>query len=300
MDKPPSSPSILKSRRALISTTVSQNRFVVMNTSALAQVSPATVTAQKKSSLFARNRSMAAPTKKIRLTTAMATSVAVKDVPTSPIEGQKTGTSGLRKKAAEFSSGNYLANWVQSLFLALPGEEVSGSTMVLGGDGRWFNKEAAQIIIKLAAGNGVGKMYVGQNGYLATPAASAVIRARKAYGGFIMSASHNPGGPNEDWGIKFNYSSGEPAPEKITDKIYGFTQTVDVLKMADIPDVDLSKCGVTKFGDFEVEVIDPVADYLVRSSHGVNFFLTVSARTKTCLHRIRTVHKGPRRRGFRL
>ena len=274
-----------------------------MNTSALAQVSPATVRAQfseKKSSLFARNRSMAAPTKKIRLTTAMATGVAVKDVPTSPIEGQKTGTSGLRKKAAEFSSGNYLANWVQSLFLALPGEEVSGSTMVLGGDGRWFNKEAAQIIIKLAAGNGVGKMYVGQNGYLATPAASAVIRARKAYGGFIMSASHNPGGPTEDWGIKFNYSSGEPAPEKITDKIYGFTQTVDVLKMADIPDVDLSKCGVTKFGDFEVEVIDPVADYLVRSSHGVNFFLTVSARTKTCLHRIRTIHKGPRRRGFRL
>ena len=171
-----------------------------MNTSALAQVSPATVTAQKKSSLFARNRSMAAPTKKIRLTTAMATSVAVKDVPTSPIEGQKTGTSGLRKKAAEFSSGNYLANWVQSLFLALPGEEVSGSTMVLGGDGRWFNKEAAQIIIKLAAGNGVGKMYVGQNGYLATPAASAVIRARKAYGGFIMSASHNPGGPQRGLG----------------------------------------------------------------------------------------------------
>ena len=114
------------------------------------------------------------------------------------------------KKAAEFSSGNYLANWVQSLFLALPGEEVSGSTMVLGGDGRWFNKEAAQIIIKLAAGNGVGKMYVGQNGYLATPAASAVIRARKAYGGFIMSASLARWADG-DWGIKFNYSSGEPA-----------------------------------------------------------------------------------------
>jgi phosphoglucomutase len=188
--------------------------------------------------------------------------VAVKPIPTTPIEGQKTGTSGLRKKAKEFSSGNYLANWVQSLFMALPQEELQGSEMVLGGDGRWFNKEASQIILKLAAGNGVKKMYVGQNGYLCTPAASAVIRARKAYGGFIMSASHNPGGPEEDWGIKFNSSAGEPAPEKITDKIYGFTQSVSELQMADIPDVDLSKVGVTKFGDFEVEVVSPTEDYM--------------------------------------
>lgn len=133
--------------------------------------------------------------------------------------------------------------------------------MVLGGDGRWFNKEAAQIIIKLAAGNGVAKMYVGRDGLLATPAASAVIRARKAAGGFIMSASHNPGGPNEDWGIKFNSSGGEPAPEKLTDAIYGFTRSVAVLRVADIPDVDLSRVGVTSFSGFEVEVIDPVADY---------------------------------------
>lgn len=134
--------------------------------------------------------------------------------------------------------------------------------MVLGGDGRWFNKEACQIIIKLAAGNGVKKLYVGRNGYLCTPAASAVIRARKAFGGFIMSASHNPGGPDEDWGIKFNYKNGEPAPESLTDKIYGFTKSVSVLKMAEIPHVDITKDGVTKFGNFEVEVIDPVADYL--------------------------------------
>jgi len=194
-------------------------------------------------------------------TTMAAVSVDVKPVSTTPIEGQKTGTSGLRKKAAIFSEGNYLANWVQSLFLAL-GDEAVGTEMVLGGDGRWFNKEAAQIILKLAAGNGVKKVYVGQDGYLCTPAASAVIRERKAYGGFIMSASHNPGGPTEDWGIKFNYSAGEPAPEKITDKIYGFTQSVSELKMADIPDVDLSKVGVTDFGGFEVEVIDPVSDYL--------------------------------------
>jgi phosphoglucomutase len=224
---------------------------------------------------------MAAAPKKMRLSASAATGVEVKDVPTTPIEGQKTGTSGLRKKAAVFSEGNYLANWVQSLFLALPQEEVEGSAMVLGGDGRWFNKEASQIIIKLAAGNGVRKMYVGQNGFLATPAASAVIRARKAYGGFIMSASHNPGGPKEDWGIKFNYSSGEPAPEKITDKIYGFTQTVDTLKMADIPDVDLSKVGVTKFGDFEVEVIDPVADYLELAQEVFDFDLIKSLVTRS-------------------
>ena len=254
-----------------------------MNSSVLAQCPSVTVRGQfsEKSSFAARTTRMAAAPKKMRLSASAATGVEIKDVPTTPIEGQKTGTSGLRKKAAVFSEGNYLANWVQSLFLALPQEEVDGSAMVLGGDGRWFNKEASQIIIKLAAGNGVRKMYVGQNGFLATPAASAVIRARKAYGGFIMSASHNPGGPKEDWGIKFNYSSGEPAPEKITDKIYGFTQTVDTLKMADIPDVDLSKVGVTKFGDFEVEVIDPVADYLELAQEVFDFDLIKSLVTRS-------------------
>ena len=254
-----------------------------MNSSVLAQCPSVTVRGQfsEKSSFAARTTRMAAAPKKMRLSASAATGVEIKDVPTTPIEGQKTGTSGLRKKAAVFSEGNYLANWVQSLFLALPQEEVEGSAMVLGGDGRWFNKEASQIIIKLAAGNGVRKMYVGQNGFLATPAASAVIRARKAYGGFIMSASHNPGGPKEDWGIKFNYSSGEPAPEKITDKIYGFTQTVDTLKMADIPDVDLSKVGVTKFGDFEVEVIDPVADYLELAEQVFDFDLIKSLVTRS-------------------
>ena len=254
-----------------------------MNSSVLAQYPSVTVRGQfsEKSSFAARTKRMAAAPKKMRLSASAATGVEIKDVPTTPIDGQKTGTSGLRKKAAVFSEGNYLANWVQSLFLALPQEEVEGSAMVLGGDGRWFNKEASQIIIKLAAGNGVRKMYVGQNGFLATPAASAVIRARKAYGGFIMSASHNPGGPKEDWGIKFNYSSGEPAPEKITDEIYGFTQTVDTLKMADIPDVDLSKVGVTKFGDFEVEVIDPVADYLELAQEVFDFDLIKSLVTRS-------------------
>jgi phosphoglucomutase len=150
---------------------------------------------------------------------------------------------------------------VQSLFNAL-GEEAKGKELGLGGDGRYFGKEAAQIIIKLAAGNGFKKVYVGQDAIMATPAMSAFIRRRSLYGGLIMSASHNPGGPDEDFGIKFNYSAGEPAPEKITDKIYGETQKVNVLKMAEIPDIDLSKVGVTKFDGFEVEVVDPVSDYL--------------------------------------
>jgi phosphoglucomutase len=190
-----------------------------------------------------------------------ATQVPVKEVPTKPIDGQKTGTSGLRKKTKVFMSDNYLANWVQSLFNAL-GDEVAGQTLALGGDGRYFGKEAAQIIVKLAAGNGFKKIYVGKDAIMATPAMSAFIRRRKAYGGLIMSASHNPGGPEEDFGIKFNYTAGEPAPEKITDKIYGETTSISVLKMADIPDVDLSKVGVTTFGGFEVEVVDPIADYL--------------------------------------
>lgn len=184
----------------------------------------------------------------------------VKTVPTKPIEGQKTGTSGLRKKTKVFSGDNYLANWIQSLFNAL-GDEVKGKTIGLGGDGRYFNKEASQIILKLAAGNGVKKVIVGQDAIMATPAMSALIRQRHIYGGLIMSASHNPGGPEEDWGIKFNYSAGEPAPEKITDKIYGFTTSISELKMADIPDVDLAKIGSTKFGDFEVEVVDNTVDY---------------------------------------
>lgn len=157
---------------------------------------------------------------------------------------------------------NYLANWIQALFNSLPPEDYKNGVLVLGGDGRYFNKEAAQIIIKIAAGNGVGKILVGKEGILSTPAVSAVIRKRQANGGFIMSASHNPGGPEYDWGIKFNYSSGQPAPESITDKIYGNTLSISEIKIADIPDVDLSNVGVTKFGSFSVEVIDPVSDYL--------------------------------------
>ncbi|KAK9075292.1 hypothetical protein SSX86_003615 [Deinandra increscens subsp. villosa] len=142
----------------------------------------------------------------------------VNTIPTKPIEGQKTGTSGLRKKVKVFMQENYLANWIQALFNSLPPEDYQNALLVLGGDGRYFNKEAAQLIIKIAAGNGVGKILVGKEGILSTPAAN---------GGFIMSASHNPGGPEYDWGIKFNYSSGQPAPESITDMIYGNTLSGD-------------------------------------------------------------------------
>ncbi|KAL1550795.1 phosphoglucomutase (alpha-D-glucose-1,6-bisphosphate-dependent) [Salvia divinorum] len=186
----------------------------------------------------------------------------IKSVPTQPIEGQKTGTSGLRKKVKEFMQENSLANWIQALFDSLPPEDYKNGALVLGGDGRYFNKEAAQIIIKIAAGNGVGKILVSKDGILSTPAVSAVIRRREANGGFIMSASHNPGGPEYDWGIKFNYSSGQPAPESITDKIYGNTLSISEIKVADILDINLSQLGATNCGPFSVEVIDPVADYL--------------------------------------
>nr|GMD52026.1 phosphoglucomutase, chloroplastic [Ipomoea batatas] len=189
-------------------------------------------------------------------TVAESQSLKIKSVPTKPIEGQKTGTSGLRKKVKVFMQDNYLANWIQALFNSLAPEDYKDQLLVLGGDGRYFNREAAQLIIKIAAGNGVGQIMIGKDGIMSTPAVSA------ANGGFIMSASHNPGGPEYDWGIKFNYSSGQPAPESITDKIYGNTLSISEIKMADIPDVDLSQLGVTRYGNFSVEVVDPVGDYL--------------------------------------
>lgn len=186
----------------------------------------------------------------------------VQTVDTKPIEGQKTGTSGLRKKTSVFTQKHYLNNWVQSLFNALPNDKLAGSTLVLGGDGRYFNKEAAQAIIKMAAANKVGKVLVGQDGILSTPAVSTIIRKRRAYGGLIMTASHNPGGPNEDWGIKYNTDNGGPAPESVTNEIFKHTQTISSYKIADLPDIDLSQLKVHHFGDFTVEVIDSVEDLL--------------------------------------
>jgi phosphoglucomutase len=187
----------------------------------------------------------------------------IKRIATSPIAGMKPGTSGLRKKTAEFSSGNYLANFVQSVFNAVrPAVGFGGLTLVVGGDGRYYNAEAIQTVIRIAAANGFGRALVGAGGILSTPAASCVIRKHKAFGGLILSASHNPGGPDGDFGIKFNAANGGPAPEKITDAIYAETLKIAEILTMDTPDVDIGRLGSHRVGEMQVEVIDPVADYV--------------------------------------
>lgn len=180
-------------------------------------------------------------------------------VPTTPISGQKPGTSGLRKKVKTFSEPNYLENFVQSIFDTLSGQH--GMTLVLGGDGRYYNDVAIQTILRMAAAAGFGRALVGQGGILSTPAASAVIRKRRAFGGIILSASHNPGGPNEDFGIKYNLGNGGPANEVFTDAVYRRTQEISTYRTVASADIDLGKLGEAVVGDMIVEVIDPVADY---------------------------------------
>lgn len=185
--------------------------------------------------------------------------VTVKTVTTQPFEGQKPGTSGLRKKTVEFMREGYLNNFTQATFNAIGG--VEGKTLVLGGDGRYFNDQAAQIILKMAAANGLSKMIVGQNALLSTPAASHLIRLRKTDGGIILSASHNPGGMDEDFGMKFNMSNGGPATEKVTEKIFGETQSIGSYKIIETADIDLSVIGNQHLGQMEIEIVDPVEDY---------------------------------------
>jgi phosphoglucomutase len=180
-------------------------------------------------------------------------------VPTKPFDGQRPGTSGLRKKVAVFEQPHYLENFVQSIFASLEG--FAGQTLVLGGDGRYLNDCAIQIILRMAAANGFGRVLVGRNGILSTPAASAVIRKYQTFGGIILSASHNPGGRDGDFGIKYNIGNGGPAPEKITEAIYRNTQAISSYRTIEAPDVDVSQLGVTTLGGMRVEVIDPVADY---------------------------------------
>lgn len=180
-------------------------------------------------------------------------------IPTTAFEGQRPGTSGLRKKVKVFEQPHYLENFVQSVFNSLEGYQ--GKTLVVGGDGRYFNRKAIQIIIKMAAANGFGEVVVGQNGLLSTPATSCIIRKYKTFGGFILSASHNPGGPNEDFGIKYNISNGGPAPEKVTEAIYAQSQVIAEYKIADAPDVDLETIGEKVMGEMKIKVINPVTDY---------------------------------------
>ena len=183
----------------------------------------------------------------------------IKTVPTTPYSDQKPGTSGLRKKVPHFQQTNYAENFIQSIFDSLEG--FVGQTLVIGGDGRYYNREVIQIAIKMAAANGFGKVMVGRGGILSTPAASNIIRKYKAFGGIVLSASHNPGGPTEDFGIKYNASNGGPAPEKITDAIFARSKVIDKYLISDAPDVDLDVPGVKQVETMEVDVIDPVADY---------------------------------------
>ena len=183
----------------------------------------------------------------------------INTISTTPFEGQKPGTSGLRKKVSVFQQSHYLENFVQSIFDSLEGFQ--GKTLVVGGDGRYYNKTATQIILKIAAANRFGRVLVGQNGLLSTPAASAVIRKHQAFGGIILSASHNPGGPDGDFGIKYNISNGGPAPEKVTEAIYEHSLKIMEYRITDTAAIDLAQLGETQVGDMTVEIIDPVADY---------------------------------------
>ncbi|MCG8506225.1 MAG: alpha-D-glucose phosphate-specific phosphoglucomutase, partial [Sphingomonadales bacterium] len=176
----------------------------------------------------------------------------IRTVETTPFEGQKPGTSGLRKKVTVFQQPHYLENFVQAAFNALEG--LADATLVIGGDGRFHNAEAIQTILKMAAANGVGKAVVGQGGLLSTPAASCVIRKRGAFGGLILSASHNPGGPKGDFGIKYNIGNGGPAPEAVTDAIYAETGRLTSYRIAEAPDIDLDSMGEAQLGGMAVEV----------------------------------------------
>ncbi len=183
----------------------------------------------------------------------------IQQIATQPFSDQRPGTSGLRKKVTRFQQPHYLENFVQSIFDSAG--DIQGKTVVLGGDGRYYNQQAIQTIIRMAAANGIGKIMVGRAGLLSTPAASTVIRKYHTHGGIILSASHNAGGPDGDFGIKYNTANGGPAPEKITEAIYQRSKEIDRYLILDSTDVPLEQCGTHRVGGMEVEVIDPVADY---------------------------------------
>jgi phosphoglucomutase len=183
----------------------------------------------------------------------------IRTVVTQPYADQKPGTSGLRKKVTVFQQPNYAENFVQSVFDVIDGKD--GATLVIGGDGRFLNREVIQKAIRIAAANGFARVVVGQGGLLSTPAASHMIRSRKALGGLVLSASHNPGGPAEDFGIKYNIANGGPAPEQVTDALYARTKTIDRWLTVDADDLDLDALGEVHVGDMIVEVVDPVTAY---------------------------------------
>lgn len=183
----------------------------------------------------------------------------IQAIPTQAFFDQKPGTSGLRKKVTSFQQPHYLENFVQSIFDSI--SPPKGATLTLGGDGRFYNREAIQIILKMAAANGFGRVLVGQGGILSTPAASCIIHKYKTFGGIILSASHNPGGPDGDFGIKYNTENGGPAPEKITEAIFEQSKTIQNYKIIEAADVALNAIGETDLAGMKVQVIDAVADY---------------------------------------
>jgi len=191
------------------------------------------------------------------------------EVNTQPYSDQRPGTSGLRKKVAVFQQENYLENFVQSIFDSLEGYQ--GKTLVVGGDGRYYNRHAVQIILRMAAANGIGRVLVGRGGLLSTPAVSCIIRKYQAFGGIVLSASHNPAGPDGDFGIKYNIGNGGPAPEKITEAIYRKSQQIQHYRIADCGELDLDKSGEQQLGSMSIEIIDPVSDYSELMQHLFDF-----------------------------
>lgn len=183
----------------------------------------------------------------------------IQTISKGPFEGQKPGTSGLRKKTRVFMEPGYLECFIQATFNAIGG--AAGKSLVIGGDGRFFNREAIQIMLKMAAANGVAKVIVGQGGLLSTPAVSNLIRQYHTDGGFVLSASHNPGGIGADFGVKYNVANGGPAPEAITEAMFEQTESITEYRTMDAPDLDLSVCGTAHVGAMQVEIIDPVTDY---------------------------------------
>jgi len=193
----------------------------------------------------------------------------IKEISTKPFDDQRPGTSGLRKQVTVFQQPHYLENFVQAIFDCL--EAKTGQTLVLGGDGRYYNRTAIQIILKMAAANGFGKVLVGSGGLLSTPAVSAVIRRHEAFGGIILSASHNPGGPTGDFGIKYNIGSGGPAPEKLTEAIFARSCELSQYQILEADDLELDQPGEQLLGNMTVEVIDPVKDYAELMNHLFEF-----------------------------
>lgn len=193
----------------------------------------------------------------------------INSVATHPFDDQRPGTSGLRKKVSVFQQDGYLENFVQAVFDVR--QDLKDGILVLGGDGRYYNRQAIQVILRLAAGFGIAKVMVGRGGLLSTPAASCVIRKYKANGGLILSASHNPGGPDGDFGIKFNMANGGPAPEGVTEDIFRRTREIDRYLSVDAEPLDLDTLGSVQLGEMTVEIIDPVADYAELMEHLFDF-----------------------------